>query len=251
MPKKRLAKACFVEQWCEFVSLYHILLHLISLLKEKFKGHEHGWGYKKGVALLWLLSRLEKSLGDWSPECQMWFQRQRGAFFSRPVGASDPPWMRQQKHFYSWVGGLVMLHIAMGAFSEECFPCLSPTRVLVVVPGPRLHILFTVRKRSKNEEIEAHSLHISSLLDADLWPLAGSWISEQFRQAVFVTEPFKIEGAGKGCGVVSCSGCNNLRIWGVRSHHWSICSCHSDSVELWWWINQVEVTGYYLVTLRR
>lgn len=68
---------------------------------------------------------------------------------------------------------MVLLHIALGAFSEECFPCLSPTTVLVVVPGAWLHILFTMRKRRKNEVIEAHSLHISSLLDADLCPLAG------------------------------------------------------------------------------
>lgn len=61
---------------------------------------------------------------------------------------------------------MVRVHIAMGVFSEECFPCFSPTTVLVVVPDARLHILFTLRKRRKNDEIEAHSLHTSSLPDA-------------------------------------------------------------------------------------
>lgn len=79
--------------------------------------------------------------------------------------------MQRQKDFRPWVGGLVRGHIAMDVFSEECFPCLGPTTVLVVVPEARPHILFTPRKRRKNEEIEAHSLHTSSLLD-DLSPLA-------------------------------------------------------------------------------
>lgn len=34
---------------------------------------------------------------------------------------------------YPWVGGLVLLHIALDAFSEECFPCHSPSTVLVFV----------------------------------------------------------------------------------------------------------------------
>lgn len=107
----------------------------------------------------------------------MGFQRQREAFFSRLVGASDPPWMLWQRDFSPWVGGLVRGHIAMSVFSEEYFPCLSPTTGLVVVPEARPHILFTLRKRRKNEEIEAHSLHTSSLLDADLSPLVHHWIS--------------------------------------------------------------------------
>lgn len=119
----------------------------------------------------------------------MGFQRQRGAFFSRLVGASDPPWMQRQKDFRPRVGGLVRGHIAMDVFSEKCFPCLSPTTGLVVVPEARLCILFTPRKRRKNE-IEAHSLHTSSLLHADLSPLAGCKIAPLNRSDHFkVTSP--------------------------------------------------------------
>lgn len=71
--------------------------------------------------------------------------------------------------FSSWVGGLAQGHIATRVFSEECFPCLSPTTVLTVVPdaSSRPNILFTLRKRRKNKEIEAHSLHTSSLQDGE------------------------------------------------------------------------------------
>lgn len=75
--------------------------------------------------------------------------------------------MQRRRDFGPWVGGLVRVHIAMGIFSEEYFPCLGPTTVLVVVPEARLLILFTTRKRRKNEEIEAHSLHTTSHPDAD------------------------------------------------------------------------------------
>lgn len=92
--------------------------------------------------------------------------------------------------FCPWVGGLLRGHIAMDVFSEEYFPCLGPTTVLVVVPDARLYILFTLKKRRKNEEIEAHSLHTSSLLDADLFPFRTSDFStEQNRQAVFFFMP--------------------------------------------------------------
>lgn len=97
--------------------------------------------------------------------------------------------------FHPSVGGLVRLHIAMGVFSEECFPCLSPTTVLVVVPEARLHILFTQRKRRKNGEIEAHSLHTSLHLDADLpFPCRPlNFLAEYIRQAVFgITKQFKL-----------------------------------------------------------
>lgn len=57
---------------------------------------------------------------------------------------------------------------SQSVFSEECFPCLGPTTVLVVVPDAGPHILFTLEKRRKNEEIEAHSLHTASRPDADL-----------------------------------------------------------------------------------
>lgn len=86
--------------------------------------------------------------------------------------------MLQQRDFRPWVGGLVRGHIAVSVFSEEYFPCLSPTTGLVVVPEARLHILFTLRKRRKNEKIEAHSLHTSSLVDADLSRLVQCCISQ-------------------------------------------------------------------------
>lgn len=62
--------------------------------------------------------------------------------------------------FQPLVGGLVQCHIAMGEFSEECFPCLAPTTGLVVLlPDVKLYVLFTAKKRRKNEQIEAHSVH--------------------------------------------------------------------------------------------
>lgn len=118
-----------------------------------------------------------------------------GQTFWMPDGVSETEclfspglWVLQIHHpctsrgiFRPWVGGLVQGHIAIRAFSEECFPCLSPTTVFVVVPDARLHILFTQRKRRKNEEIEAHSLHTAYHPDADLSTLKGSWISQQSR----------------------------------------------------------------------
>lgn len=118
-----------------------------------------------------------------------WALRDREGLFSRGL------WVLQIHHecsgrriFLPRVGGLVRLHIAMGVFSEECFPCLGPTTVLVVVPEARLHILFTPRKRRKNEEIEAHSLHTSSPSRCRSFPprMALNFSAEQIRQSVFL-----------------------------------------------------------------
>lgn len=123
------------------------------------------------VLLLYLLSRWEKSLEDQRSEYRMGFPTQRGAFFLEACGCFRSTMNAAADDFHPWVGGLVQGHIALdGFFSEECFPCLRPTTVLVVLPDARLHILFTTWKRRTNEEIEAHSLHTSSLLDADLSP---------------------------------------------------------------------------------
>lgn len=104
-----------------------------------------------------------------------WSFRDRESFFLQACGCfrftTNAP---AGGLFNPWVGGLVRSHIAMGVFSEECFPCLSPTTVFVVVPDAWLHILFTLRKRRKNEEIEAHSLHTASHPDADLSTLEAS-----------------------------------------------------------------------------
>lgn len=166
-------------------SVLPLLLSHPSMLSSKVM--DVAWVNMEGVVLLELLSRPEKSLEDKRPEYQMGFHRQRVSFSPALVGASDPPWMRRQKEFFCpSVGGLLQGHIAMDVFSEEYFPCLGPTTVLVVVPDARLYILFTPKKRRKNEEIEAHSLHTSSLLDADLFPFGTSDFStEQNRWAVF------------------------------------------------------------------
>ena len=82
---------------------------------------------------------------------------------------------------------MVQGHIAMDVFSEECFPCFSPTTVLVVVPNARPHILFTLRKRRKNERIEAHSLHTSSPVNADVLTLAGRRVSSLNRSGVKIS----------------------------------------------------------------
>ena len=179
----------YIQQF--FFPLNQIFPNSKTLLKVKFKGHEHVLGYKKGVVLPQLLSRPEKSLEDYGPECQMGFKKQRVSF-------SPGLWVPQIHHecsgrriFRLWVGGLIQGHIAMGVFSEECFPCLSPTTVLVVVPDAGLHILFTPKKRRKNEEIETHSLHTSSPLDADLFPLPGCSISllNKCERAFLVSSP--------------------------------------------------------------
>lgn len=127
---------------------------------------------------------VQKNLWRTSALNARWGFRDRECLFSPGL------WVLQIHHecssrriFRPRVGGLVRGHIAMGVFSEECFPCLSPTTVLVVVPDARLHILFTPKKRRKNEEIEAHTLHTSSPLDADLSPLPGRWLSPLNRSA--------------------------------------------------------------------
>lgn len=129
------------------------------------------------------------------------------------MGASDPPSMQQQIDFCPWVGGLVRGHIAMDVFSEECLPCLSPTTVLVLVPDAWLHILFTLRKRRKNEEIEAHSLHAFLLLDAEISPLARCWISLLNRsdRPVVFTSLLNVDPAGSRGGDGNCSCHNNQR----------------------------------------
>lgn len=62
-----------------------------ALLRVKFRVRDRGLGCEQGVALLQLLSGPEKSPEDSRRECQMGSQRQRGAYVSRLVGASDPP----------------------------------------------------------------------------------------------------------------------------------------------------------------
>ena len=174
----------------------NLVLFSINLLKHIFPIWNHlwngrskvmnvAWGYKKGAALRQPLSRPEKSPEDNVLNARWGFRDREGLF-------SPGLWVLQIHHecsgrriFTLRVGGLVQLHIAMGVFSVECFPCLGPTTVLVVVPDARPHILFTTRKRRKNEEIEAHSLHTSSPLDADLSPLAGHWTSPLNRSGCF------------------------------------------------------------------
>lgn len=155
-----------------FLSLNHIFPFLNSLLEVK-KVTDSAWVIRRE----WFCCSsylVQKNLWRTNVLNTRWGFRDREGLFSRGL------WVLQIHHecsgrriFRPWVGGLVQGHIAMDAFSEECFPCLSPTTVLVVFSEAKLHILFTPRKRRKNEEIEAHSLHTSSLLDADLSLLAG------------------------------------------------------------------------------
>lgn len=140
----------------------------------KFKGHERGLGYKKGVVCC-SSYLVQKNLWRTNILNARWGFRDRECLFSPGL------WVLQIHHlctsreiFRPWVGGLVQGHIAIRVFSEGCFPCLSPSTVFVVVPNARLHILFTPRKRRKNEEIEAHSLHTAYHPDADLSTLKGS-----------------------------------------------------------------------------
>lgn len=140
----------------------HPFPHLQSRLEVKFKGH--AWLYR-GVVLPWLLSSPAESLEDKRPECQ----GQRMSFFLKACGSPRSCMNATAERFLPLVGGLVPSHIAMDVFfSEECFPRFWPTTVLVV-PNACPHILFTLKSRRKNEEIEAHSLHSSSHQAGHLW----------------------------------------------------------------------------------
>lgn len=193
----------------------------------------------------------------------MGFQRQRGAFFSRIVGASDPPWMQRQKDF-SPPGG----RFGPAPHSDGCF-------FSGMLPVPRSHHSPCCCPRCKathplhNEEEEEKWGDWGPLpaylfpLDADLSPLAGCWTTPLNRSGFFLylspncltevvqeTEALMVIVEGKVIWV-SWQQITSIVLYNfsrIIRPSWRF-SCHRDTVELSWWINHDEVTDYHLVTL--
>lgn len=163
--------------------------------------------------------------------------------------------MQRQREFCVWVGELVPGHIAMGCFSEECFPCLCPTTVLAVVPDAWFHILFTRRKRRKND-IDSHSLHTSSLLDADIYPVY--FRSNTILWCIDLTvEPRSYRGQSNWFAIVLGTIIKNPKycrsvvfhnFTGIIRPSWHLC-CQRFILKLLW-VNQFKVMVYYMVILK-